>query len=137
LGAVAAFSRTYTVSMLPYERFEAWKACHLLALRVYQATEVFPARERFGLTAQARQAAFSAAANIAEGSARRGPREFRRFLDMSLGSLSELAYTLRLARDLGILPEVQWKELDCLRDQAGRLTWGLYDSVRRSAKRSQ
>jgi four helix bundle protein len=122
--------------MLPYERFEAWQKCHALVLRVYQATASFPATERYGLRAQARQAAFSAAANIAEGSARRGPREFRRFLDLSLGSLSELAYTLRLAFDLGMLSEAEWRDLDSLRDNAGKLTWGLYDSVRRCAKRS-
>src|SRR5213594_4148701 len=73
----------------PYERFEAWKSCHALALEVYRISASWPAGERFGLTAQARRAAFSSPANIVEGSARRGAREFRYFLNVAVGSLAE------------------------------------------------
>lgn len=117
------------VRMAPYERFEAWKACHELSLAVYRATDRFPSEERYGLSSQARRAAFSAAANICEGSAKKGKREFRRFLDISLGSLSELSYIFLLARDLGIITQVSWKHLEKLRGRAGFLTWGLYRSM--------
>ncbi len=40
------------------------------------------------------RAAHSAAANIAEGCAKKGKTEFSRYLNISLGSLSELSYTL-------------------------------------------
>ena len=87
----------------PFHRFKAWVACHELLLGVYRASQSWPRTEVYGLTAQARRAAFSAAANIAEGSAKRGAGEFRRFLDISLGSLSELSYTLLVARELGFI----------------------------------
>ena len=61
----------------------------------------FPNDERYGLTSQLRRAAFSAAVNIVEGSARRSTKEFRRFLDISLSSLSEVGYALRFAHDTG------------------------------------
>ena len=77
-----------------------------------------------------RRAAFSAAANLAEGSAKRGPREFRRFLDTTLGSLSEMSYAIMVVRELGFVSEGEWRELDDLRAQAGRLTWGLYRLIR-------
>jgi four helix bundle protein len=115
--------------MAPYERFAAWRECHALALEVYRATRGFPREELYGLTSQARRAAFSAAANIVEGSARRGPAEFRRFLDISLGSLTELGYTLRISRELGHLTEERWAKLDDLHNRARFLTWGLYESV--------
>ncbi len=115
--------------MPPYERFEAWQRCHELVLEIYTVTKTFPKEEKYGLTCQSRRAAFSAAANIAEGSARQGAREFRRFLDISLGSLSELSYALRVARDLGVLADEDWRTLDILRDHAGKLTWGLYRAV--------
>ena len=116
--------------MMPYERFRAWQACDQLVVAVYRATMVFPRHELYGLTSQARRAAFSAAANIAEGSAKQGRREFRRYLDIALGSLSELSYTLQLSQKLGFLSDERWRELDPLRANASRLTWALYEGVR-------
>ena len=115
--------------MTPYERFDSWKMTHKLALQVYEVTERWPLTERYGLTAQIRRAALSAPTNIAEGSAKRGSREFRRYLDISLGSLAEVSYLLRFSRDRGILTEEYFSLLDDLRDQAGKLTWRLYASL--------
>ena len=115
--------------MMPYERLHAWKACDDLAVAVYKTTERFPRHELYGLTSQARRAAFSSAANIAEGSAKRGPREFRRYLDISIGSLSEVAYVLHLAKRLEYLSIEEWKELDRLRAEASKLTWHLCRSM--------
>jgi len=112
--------------MMPYRSLKAWQTCHQLALATYRATQSFPKAELYGLTSQMRRAAFSAAANIAEGAAKRGPREFRRFLDISLGSLSEISYAILFARELGYLSETDGNELDKLRDDAGKITWGLY-----------
>ena len=85
--------------MIAYERFDAWRAAHHLALELYRATDTWPRSERFGLTIQMRRAALSVPTNIAEGAAKRGSREFRRFLDIALGSLAELSYLLRFSRD--------------------------------------
>jgi four helix bundle protein len=121
--------------MLPYEKFEAWHRCHELVLAVYRATARWPRTELYGLTSQARRAAVSAPANLAEGSAKRGIPEFRRYLNISLGSLLELAYLLRLSRDLGLLSQDEWTELDGLRNRAGQLTWRLYESLGKAARR--
>ncbi len=115
---------------MPYERFDAWNCCHALAIAVYDATSNLPKEEKYGLTSQARRAAFSAAANIAEGSAKRGVGEFQRYLNISLGSLSELAYVIRLAHDLKYLSEGDWRRLEDLRSKASKCTWGLYKSIR-------
>jgi four helix bundle protein len=114
---------------MPYERFEAWKVSHELALAVYSATRGWPRSELYGLTSQLRRAALSAPTNIAEGSAKRGPAEFRRFLDYSLGSLSELAYLLRFARDSQFLTDEAWAKLQQMRDKAAILTWRLARSL--------
>src|SRR5947207_13649370 len=95
----------------PYERLAAWRLSYRLVLGVYDATDDFPKHELYGLTSQARRAAFSIVANIAEGSAKRGGAEFRRFLDIALGSLSELSVALRLARDLEYLTPAAWHAL--------------------------
>ena len=117
---------------MPYERFEAWKLCHALVIETYRVTERFPKREIYGLAAQARRVSFSAAANIAEGSGKRGPREFRRYLDISLGSLAELSYIFRVAHDLGYLTPEDSASLHQARTLAAIMTWKLYDAMRRA-----
>ena len=115
--------------MATHERLRAWQLCHELALAVYEATDTWPRDERYGLTAQARRAAHSAAANIAEGWAKHGRRELQRYLSISRGSLAELGYTLRLAFDRGLVSEPAWRKLRNLRDAAEATTWKLYKSV--------
>jgi four helix bundle protein len=118
--------------MMPYERLHAWKACDDLTFAVYKTTERFPRHELYGLTSQVRRAAFSSAANIAEGSAKRGSREFRRYLDISIGSLSEVAYVLHVAKRLQYLSVEEWQKLDRLRADASKLTWHLCKPIQRS-----
>src|SRR5438093_6023513 len=114
----------------PYERLAAWRLSYRLVLGVYDATDDFPKHELYGLTSQARRAAFSVVANIAEGSAKKGAREFRRYLDIALGSITELEVALRLARDRGYVTPESWAEVERLRNHAGVLTWRLYQAIR-------
>ena len=119
----------------PYERLTAWQQCYSLALDLYQVTNGWPRHELYGLTSQVRRAAYSAVANIAEGSARQGAREFRRFLDVSIGSLAELSVGLRLARDIGILPPGDYDRLVTKLKEAGALTGALARSMRQATTR--
>src|SRR5438477_12523936 len=112
--------------MMAYERLEAWRSAHLMALAVFSATDGWPTREMYGLTAQARRAALSVPTNIAEGVAKRGRHEFGRYLDIALGSLSELSYLLRFSRDRRLLTMEDWSALEARRDTTGRLVYGLY-----------
>ena len=118
--------------MMPYQRLTAWQSAHQLALAIYRATDVFSKHELYGLTSQLRRAAFPVAANIAEGVAKRGNGEFRRFLDIAIGSLSEISYASLLAADLGILKPESAKEIAELRERTSKITWGLYKSVSRN-----
>src|SRR5438105_9128561 len=115
----------------PYEELHAWRECHELALAVYRATKDFPAEEQYGLTSQTRRAAFSAAVNIVEGSARRSRKEFRRFLDIALSSLAEVGYALRFCREVGLLPDEEWSALNDRQNRARFLTLQLYRSLGR------
>jgi four helix bundle protein len=116
--------------MRPYERFRAWELSHALARKVFELTAVWPKREWYGLAAQVRRASVSVPSNLVEGSAKRGRAEFRRFIDISIGSLAETEYQLRLARDLGFVGEVQWNELDGMITEAGKCLHGLARSLR-------
>jgi four helix bundle protein len=102
-----------------------------MALRVYTVTKAFPSDERYGLTSQIRRAAFSAPVNIVEGSSRKSRKEFRRFLDIALASLSEVGYALRFAHEAGLLDDASWQELSNRQNRSRFLTWGLYRSLGR------
>ena len=116
--------------MMPFERLSAWQASQRLAIEVYRVTQMWPREEIYGLTSQARRAAVSIAANIAEGAAKRGRKEFGRFLDVALGSLSELTCLLRLSLELGFMSRDEWQTVETLRCETGRLLWGLYRRMR-------
>ena len=113
-----------------FQKFRAWDACFALTLEVYRVTGSWPKAEMYGLTSQARRAAVSTGANIAEGSAKRGSAEFGRFLDIVLGSLSELEHLLLVARALGFLHQEDWQSAETKRIDAARLTYALYRAVR-------
>ena len=75
---------------------EAWKVGMDLTVEVYRLTRALPSEERFGLTAQARRAATSIPANIAEGHGRKTTGDFLQSLSIARGSLAELQTHLEL-----------------------------------------
>jgi four helix bundle protein len=86
--------------MQSFMNLKVWEKAHALTLDVYRSSKSFPRDELYGLTSQMRRSAASIGANIAEGSCRKGDCEFGRFLQIAMGSASELEYHLLLARDL-------------------------------------
>jgi four helix bundle protein len=74
-----------------------------LTLAIYKVTRGFPVDEKFGLISQMRRSASSIAANIAEGCGRNGDAELARYLQIAMGSASELEYHILLAHDLNII----------------------------------
>jgi four helix bundle protein len=91
--------------MRNFRELKVWEKAHQLTLDVYRVTAMFPREELYGLTSQIRRAAASIGANIAEGAGKNSRPDFARFLQMALGSASELEYHILLSRDLGYLTE--------------------------------
>ena len=89
--------------MQDFRRLKVWQKSHSLTLELYGVTASFPRSEQFGLTGQIRRAASSIPANIAEGCGRDGDAELARFLQIGMGSASELEYHILLARDLKLI----------------------------------
>jgi four helix bundle protein len=119
------------VRMGGYRQLIAWQAAHELAVEVYRVTSMWPPSERYGLVAQIRRAAFSAPANIAEGSVRRGPREFRRFVDIALGSVSEVEYTVDFALAVAVASPADAAHLAPLIRRTGFFCYRLARSLTR------
>jgi len=95
----------------PHKRLDVWQAGMKSTTKVYKLTDKFPEEEKFGLISKMRRAPISIPCNIAEGAARRGKREFRNFLSMAQGSLSELDTQLELSILLGYVRAEDLREL--------------------------
>ncbi len=97
--------------MKTHKDLEVWKGSMTMVKAVYSLTSSFPKTEIFSLTDQIRRSAVSVPANISKGSARRNTKEFRYFLRISSGSLTELETLLILAKDLEYLSAENFKIL--------------------------
>jgi four helix bundle protein len=98
--------------MEDFKNLKVWTKAYALTLAVYELTRAFPKDEIYGLTSQLRRAAASIGANIAEGCGRRSDAEMRRFLQIARGSASELEYHLLLAKDLHLLRDADFTDLE-------------------------
>jgi len=98
--------------MKDFRNLVVWEKAHLLTLSIYRHLDQFPREERFALADQIRRAAVSIPANIAEGCGRGSDADFARFLQIAMGSASELEYEILLAKDLSFLSMEAYKELN-------------------------
>ncbi|HET9984270.1 MAG TPA: four helix bundle protein [Longimicrobiales bacterium] len=90
-----------------FERLEVWREAVELVRECYALAKLIPWQEDGGLRQQIRRAAVSTAVNIAEGRGRGSPRDFRRFLRISRGSLVEVEALVTLTVHLAFIkPDV-------------------------------
>ncbi len=97
--------------MKDFRNLQVWEKAHVLTLDIYKATASFPREELYGLTSQIRRSSASVPTNIAEGCGRSGDAELARFMQISMGSASELEYQLLLAHDLNYLDDELYIQL--------------------------
>ena len=98
--------------MQDFKQLRVWQHSHQLTLAVYEVIQGFPNSELYGLTSQMRRASASISMNIAEGCGRGSDAEFARFLQIAMGSASELEYQLILANDLKFLNQDTYEEIN-------------------------
>jgi four helix bundle protein len=97
--------------MQDFKNLNVWQKAYELSLLIYRITSSFPASEQFGLTSQIRRSTVSIAANIAEGRGRGSDPDFRRFIQIAIGSICELECHIMLARDLEFLRPVDYDQV--------------------------
>ena len=109
---------------------KVWQEGHILVVMTYKITRKFPKEETYSLTDQARRAASSITANIAEGFGRHSYKEKLQFYYLAQGSLTELKNSILIAKDVGYLDS---KDFNSLTDQAN-LTHQILQGFIRSTK---
>jgi four helix bundle protein len=98
---------------VPHATLVAWQRADDLFVEVHRVTLVsFPAHERYELGSQIRRAAYSAAAHLVEGYARRHIRDSLHFFNIAASSLAEVGCGLHAARRLGYIDAERFDALD-------------------------
>src|SRR5690242_4505470 len=118
-----------------FKNLRAWQEAKSLAVLSSVAIEKLPRHERYALADQWRRAAYSVVLNVAEGNSRRGPRAFRRYLDMARSSLHEMESILELAKALKYLGEEELRSLCAKRANCARLIYALLRRVEEASRR--
>lgn len=86
--------------MKNFKELKIWQKGFEIAISSFELTGNFPAREKFGLVSQINRCAVSIASNIAEGSSRTSDKEYKRSIEISLGSCFELETQLLISQQM-------------------------------------
>ena len=85
-----------------FRDLEVYQESYRLMLVIHQEVNKFPYFEKNDLGSQMRRCSKSVPANIAEGWAkRRFEKEFKKHLEVSIGSTNEMEVHIEIAKDLG------------------------------------
>lgn len=116
--------------MADFRNLVVWQKANGLSAQTAKAVEGFRGNAGSILRGQLLRSTFSIQSNIAEGSSKRSDREFSRYVRIALGSSTESANHLILARDLGLLGERCFADLTARLDEVGRMLSGLEKRLR-------
>lgn len=94
-----------------YRDLKIWQQSMELVTAIYKATSQFPEEEKYGLTSQLRRSSVSIPSNISEGFGRNSQGDFKRFVNISMGSLFELQTQIEVAKNLEFIPEEAFEKL--------------------------
>ena len=113
-----------------YKDLIVWKKAYNFCLQIYKLTRKFPNEEKFCLVLQMRRASISIPSNIAEGYARKTPREYIYSLYVSYGSLCELETQIIIAKDLGYFDDRKFQLLEEGLSEIGKMLKAIIKSLK-------
>lgn len=87
-------------SIKTYRDLIVWEKAMSFVTSIYFATKKFPVDELYSLTNQIRRCAVSIPSNIAEGFGRNSRKEFKRYLQISMGSIFEIQTQIQISHNL-------------------------------------
>ncbi|NJD21781.1 MAG: four helix bundle protein, partial [Melioribacter sp.] len=97
--------------MKTYNELIVWQKAVEFVTSIYKITKNFSKDELYGLTNQLRRASVSIPSNIAEGFGRNSKNDFKRFLQISIGSVFEVQTQLQIAKNLDFISEEDFNKI--------------------------
>lgn len=91
----------------------------------YVITKNLPPAEKFGIVSQLNRSAVSVACNIAEGSAQSSDKEFKRFLEIALGSAYECETLILTCIKVDLITEANSQEFRLLLTEVQKMLYVL------------
>ncbi len=116
--------------MRDFKKLNIWSEGIQIVKEVYLIAKKLPSDEKFGLKSQITRAAVSIPSNIAEGSGRNSEIEFKRFLEISLGSLFELQTQLIIIQELNLIESKDLILVFELLEKEGKMINGFIKTVK-------
>ncbi len=113
-----------------FEEIISWQKARVLCKEIYILSSNDKFAKDFGLRDQIRRSAVSVMANIAEGYERKSDGDFKRFLNISKGSLAEIKSHLYIAFDLEYISDDKFKKLASDIDEINRTLYGLINYLK-------
>ena len=111
--------------MARFKDLMVWQEAHLLCIEVYSQSDLFPIREKYGLSAQIRRSALSVCCNIAEMTGKFSRKDQNRYIEIAFGSLMETLNLVYLASSLRYIEEPALKELENKVEHIAKMLSGL------------
>lgn len=102
-----------------FKQLTVWQRSIQVVKEVYRITASLPDSERYGLVSQARRAAVSVPANIAEGKKRKTRKDFLSFLRIADGSAAELETLIIIIQE--VYPDIQCTKLASLLEEVQKM----------------
>ncbi|MEO9870193.1 four helix bundle protein [Ekhidna sp.] len=106
--------------MRDYTKYDIWKGGIEISIKKYKLTKPFPEEEKFGIVSQLRRASVSISSNFVEGCSISSEKEFKRFIEIALGSVFELKTQLIISNKLGFTEERLLTELTEMIDKTSK-----------------
>ena len=101
-----------------------------LVVDVYKISQILPNEEKYGLRSQITRAVVDIPSNIAEGSSRNSLKDFKRYLEISLGSSFELETQLLIAEKLNMIKNDQLSEIIDKLHEEQKMINGLINTLK-------
>lgn len=118
--------------MRNFRTLSIWKQGIELVKLIYKLSEKLPSEEKFGLRSQITRASVSVPSNIAEGASRNSEIEFKRFLEIAIGSLFEVETQLIIIEELKLISSEELRPIFDLIEKEGKMINGLINKIKNS-----
>jgi len=123
------------VAIRTYHDLDVFRESYSAALDISRLAKRFPPVEQYELARQLRRAARSIPANIVEGWGKRASTpEFKRYLQIAIGSCDETRMWLDLSKDEGFISEQDCQETKDRYNRIGAMLGSLWKQWRGTAR---